>query len=210
MSEPPLQVDPDGVSAVPRKVGHNLIDAAIAASAILISLVSLVVAIANSQAQEKLVEASTWPFIQIYSSDEVGTDTDPKRVISMGLRNGGIGPAKIESVRMIYQGHEVTSNIDFLNRCCGANAVPGHFGHGMQANTVSPVVMTAGQSQAYLVLPDSPGVTAVWDKLDVARNDVELQICYCSVFDECWMTDGVSLHPPKVKSCPVDTPSFAR
>ena len=29
---------------------------------------------------------------------------------------------------------------------------------------------------------------SVWAELDTARFDVEVEICYCSVFDDCWRT----------------------
>jgi hypothetical protein len=208
MSEPPLQVDPDGASAAPRKTGHNIIDMMVAGAAILISLVSLGVAIQNSQVQNKMLTAASWPMISYFTSDAYLEDGH--RQIRLGLINTGVGPAKIENVTMKWRGKPVTDILPFLEECCGAVVKDGHYGHGLLVNTVSPTVMMAGQQSSFIVLPDMPDAGQTWSRLDVARGDVEVEVCYCSVFDECWKSDGVSLHPPRVKSCPADQKPFPR
>ena len=206
MSEPPVLADPDGASATPRKTGHNVIDMMVAGAAILISLVSLGVAIQNSRVQNKMLTAASWPMISYYTSN--ATVEDGKRVIRMGLINTGVGPAKIESVRMSYRGKPVTDILPFLVTCCGAVVKGDHYGHGLLVNTVSPTVMMAGQQTSFFVLPETEDGKETWSRMDVARGEVELSICYCSVFDECWLTDGITLHPPRVKSCPAEARTF--
>jgi hypothetical protein len=201
MSEPPIQVDPDGASAAPRKTGHNLIDMLVAGAAILISLVSLGVAIQNSQVQNKMLTAASWPMISYFTSN--ATVEGGKRMIRIGLVNAGVGPAKVENVTMRWKGKPVTDILPFLVECCGAVVKDGHYGHGLLLSTISPTVMMAGQQTTFFALPESPDNKETWSRMDVARNEIELSICYCSVFDECWLSDGVSLHPPRVKSCPV-------
>ncbi len=209
MPEPPLKVEPDAVQLEPRKTGLNVLDLVITGAAILISLISLAVAIEHGRSQEKLVTAATWPFVQLYTSDVGGAEED-RRVIAMGLKNSGVGPAKIESVQMTWKGREVASSLEFLRACCGVASREPRYGHGLQSNTVSPGVLIAGQSASFLVMPWRPETAPVWDALDRARSEASLSICYCSVFDECWVTDGNTLRPKPVKACPKDTPPFAR
>ena len=104
MSEPPIRVEPDAVQIEPRKTGISVLDLCITGAAILISIISLVVAMEHGRTQEKLVTASTWPFIQFYTSDAVGNDAEARPVIAMTLKNAGVGPAKVESVRMSWRG----------------------------------------------------------------------------------------------------------
>jgi hypothetical protein len=61
VQDPPLHVEPEGVKPELRRVGHRWIDLTIALTAIVLSLVSLAVAIGNARTQEKMVAAATWP-----------------------------------------------------------------------------------------------------------------------------------------------------
>ena len=211
MPEAPLQVDADGAVAAPaRKVGPPSADLVIATVAILLSVLSVAVAIGNSLIQNRMVTAASWPFIQSYSNNIAGNDEGGRPVIALGFRNSGVGPAKVEAIEMFWRGRPMATNLALLRACCGA-IVPGpHFGHGLQTNTVSPGVLVAGQSVSFLVLPRSPEVAGVWDALDRARGEITYHVCYCSVFDECWTTGAVSLHPARVKACPAAAPAFAR
>ena len=50
----------------------------------------------------------------------------------------------------------------------------------------------APQETAYAYQADRPDAEvhprgyALWDALNSARFDVDIEICYCSVFDQCW------------------------
>jgi hypothetical protein len=44
--------------------------------------------------------------------------------------------------------------------------------------------------------------------IDVALQKIEFLTCYCSVFDECWMTDSRKRQPEKVKQCPTSQDAF--
>lgn len=39
--------------------------------------------------------------------------------------------------------------------------------------------------------------------VDPASVDLQLRVCYCSIFDECWQSDlaTLSLEPTPVKAC---------
>ena len=63
MSEIPVQTSVDDVHAHAHKTGHSWVDLAIALSAIAISVISLFVAIGHGRTEEKLVVASSWPFL---------------------------------------------------------------------------------------------------------------------------------------------------
>jgi hypothetical protein len=58
VTETPVNVHAEGVHPEPRKTGHRAIDFSIAASAIVISLISLAVAIHHGRVQERLVAAN--------------------------------------------------------------------------------------------------------------------------------------------------------
>jgi len=95
-----MDVEP-GHHAHPHGTGHRWLDLSLAASAMCVSLVSLVVAIHHGRTMERMAEANarlvaanSWPFLG-YSTGNVGPDGRNK--IDLKVVNDGVGPAKIES-----------------------------------------------------------------------------------------------------------------
>ena len=66
----------------------------------------------------------------------------------------------------------------------------------------------AGARLNFLYFPRTAATAAAWDRLDPGRvsSKLDVNICYCSVFDECWGGDitEFTLHPKRVAKC---TPS---
>jgi hypothetical protein len=112
----PVSADPDGVRLEPRRTGHRLLDFAVAGSAILISLISLGVAIHLGQVQQRLVAANSWPFLQFASSYNI---EDGKQVVSIGISNDGAGAAILKSLVVRYQGKVIRGYVELLQACCG-------------------------------------------------------------------------------------------
>jgi hypothetical protein len=74
----------------------------------------------------------------------------------------------------------------------------------VDSDLLSPVVLRAGQSIEFLGLSQiaSPQAFASLQKAMLSR-DLQLNVCYCSIFDECWKNDltKFSLKPEPVKAC---------
>ena len=51
-----------------------------------------------------------------------------------------------------------------------------------------------------------PAQLAIWDGLNSARVALEFDACYCSVLDECFRSDLVSMTPTRVDACPARGP----
>src|SRR5690349_24634757 len=102
MSEPPVNTGADEVHAEPRKTGHHFLDLTIAFAAILISLISLAVAIHHGHVQQRLVAASSWPFLR-FDFDNSRADGGGQTV-TYSIINSGVGPAVLKSFVVEYQG----------------------------------------------------------------------------------------------------------
>ena len=50
--------------------------------------------------------------------------------------------------------------------------------------------------------PDAPGDPR-WARLDATRSKIGIRVCYCSVFDECYVHDSSRREPEKVVACRV-------
>src|SRR4051812_31961149 len=95
LSEPPVETGADDIQARPRRTGVGWFDLVLALSAIFISAVSLAVAIEHGRTERDLVAASSWPFLRALISNSYGDGE--ARFAAIGVSNGGVGPAKLES-----------------------------------------------------------------------------------------------------------------
>lgn len=73
----------------------------IGAAAVLISLASLGLTISANRTQERLLAASTWPYLVFGTGNRMEDGTS---AISMTLHNGGVGPARLAWLQVSYEG----------------------------------------------------------------------------------------------------------
>ena len=195
-----------------QKTGHKWVDMVVAFSALFISVVSLGIAILHGRTMEKMAEANarlvaanSWPFLS-YGAGTV--TTNGVTTADMRVHNTGVGPAKIESAELRWKGVAYGSDQDFLKACCGldqASGVP------FDSDLVPHEVLPAGGHITFLALAKSasPVVFAALQQAMLSR-DLELHVCYCSIFDECWKSDltVLSLKPEPVPACVQPKVSF--
>ena len=193
--------------------GLRWFDIGMAVAILLVSVSSLIIAIVHSRAiermataNEQMAESGAWPFID-YTTGNMHGD---KAVVSMSIDNDGIGPAKLEFFELKWKGHAYRDAADFLKACCGYEHHPGD---GLQSGMASGRVLRPGDRLDFLVLPRPAAGSTAWDALNQARLSHKLQVnvCYCSVFDECWTGDTTlfTLEPALVDKCPVSSAPYA-
>lgn len=180
-----------------RKKRHKWLDMSVALSALFVSVVSLGVAMRMAEANARLVSASSWPFL----SYGPGTDSiNGAQKIHMKVVNAGVGPAKIESAELVWKGVAYRSDLDFLKSCCGFEGSEKDFDSDLLPNEV----LRAGERISFLEFAQStrPSVFAALQQAMLSR-DLQLNVCYCSIFDECWKEDltTLSLKPRSVQAC---------
>jgi len=180
------------------KTGHRWVDMVIAFSALFVSVVSLAIAIMHGRTMENMVAANSWPFLA-YGA---GTNTiNGVLTIHMHVVNTGVGPAKIESAELVWKGVAYRRDQDFLKACCGL--VPDSKPIST-VNFLPHEILRAGERITFLGFQESadPEVFAVIQRAMLSR-DLQLHVCYCSIFDECWKSDLTthSLNPKPVQAC---------
>jgi hypothetical protein len=212
VQDPPLHVEPEGVKPELRRVGHRWVDLTIALTAILLSLVSLAVAIGNARTQEKMVAAATWPLLQ-FDSTNVGPNGERK--LELKVTNTGVGPALLKDVRVSYRDRPVKGWPFLLMECCGWNrevnaTVQREPIGSVISNGLSGSIIRPGEELTFIEMVRTPVNAEVWDRLDQAVWELKFDACYCSVFDECWRSDLDSLEARRVKRCEVDKSAHYR
>lgn len=194
-----MEVTPE-IEPPHRHTGHKRLDAILAISAIFISLVSVVLGIENAVAMRQLVAANSWPFVNVGVSNG---NAEGGAALNLMIQNKGVGPAKIRSLEVFYDGKAMQGE-DTLLRAMGGKSIP------VVRSRVVGSVLSADETVNFLSVPE-PSVAPA-DLLQLARlsDKITLRTCYCSAFDECWVTDR-TVKPAtteEVDVCPVPAVPF--
>jgi hypothetical protein len=189
------------------RFGHAL-ELAVAIAALVTSVTSIWLSLSQGDDMARLVQAQSWPYLE-YESSNTGTNGQPE--IDIMVRNAGVGPAKVESFSIRYDGKPVKGWTGLIAACCLPAGTPSDkvdfralTDGRMISSKLIKRVLRASDSVTLLHLPKTDANAALWTKLDDARFKFELSVCYCSVFDECWVSDLRSTTQQRVKTCPVD------
>ena len=169
----------------------------LAICAILISGASFYATYLQARSAEKQVQAMTLPLLQFRHGNY---DQERQKIaISFVLENGGVGPAILKRVRFNYRGEEYPSVHDFFGACCGEEwaLYQEKFEDVDQAREMGDYsselldVIIPGQSiYPFQVTDKTEANEAFWLELNKERWELDLEICYCSLLNECYVTDG--------------------
>jgi hypothetical protein len=164
-----------------------------AATAVVVSFASLYIAWRQNSLMERQLAASVWPAVEFAN----GNENDHKETVYLGLRNGGIGPARIRAFELSYEGKAVKTWWELLTACCGRKeSDPGK----VLSSQILGRILAAGQSFTFLSLERAEN-EELWKKLDQARFHLTGHVCYCSVLDQCWSLDINEVEPVPVTNC---------
>jgi hypothetical protein len=209
--ELPQETPMDGAEVHPPHAphtGHRWWDFAIGGTAVLVSLISLYVAVHHGQIMEKLVAANSWPNIEVSFNVRSGASPDNAR-FEIAVTNNGIGPARIETLEL-WNGTTPIESIDAIGALIKGKGDAQTVNSVSQSATVIGSVIGARET----VIPVAIETTAIkgWEQSVVATaGDLQSRVCFCSVFDECRVADSreTSPKPVVVASCPVPSTSFS-
>jgi len=183
----------------------------LALCAVLISIASFYATYLQADSAEKQVKAMTLPLIQHFSGNF--NDESKSRIITFTLENAGVGPALIKGISYNYKGTEYSNRSEFLSACCSKERDSYHkivnngaeIEVGSISSTVLNTIIPAQTKVNYFQLYHSEFSDEYWNKLNYERFEVGIKICYCSLLDECYITERNGVVEP-VKSCPVINP----
>lgn len=210
MSSSPLSVDADGVRPEARKTGYRWLDLSVAFSAILISVVSLFVAVRHGETQEKLVAATSWPLLQFVTTNYA----DGEQTIVLQVQNNGVGPALVHYVVLRYRGQAIRNRTELLEVCCAPFQMPTTREEGMALDLSSGgsinVIISPEEGVALFRMSENEHNLQLWNSLNAELSNLSAESCYCSVLGDCWLSDFASLHPQEVNQCPAVPPEAYR
>jgi len=160
---------------------------------VLIAIAALYAALIESTAVRQQTAATVWPFVQLSIADY---DTGDTAGFTMSFTNAGVGPAKIRAVRLIIDGEPIR------NWTHAVTQVGGNVTDPLGRAFVSNRVLSPGETVEML----STSEPSLARQFQAAITDPEnsLTYCYCSIFDECWLSDSRRdvQNPESVEVCP--------
>ena len=127
-------------------------------------------------------------------------DPDCTPHVRFDIANKGVGPARIETLEVTYNGTPMNNPRALLNSMLGRVTAPYH-PHIILSSVVHGVLAAKEHILFFDVKPEDLSAED-YAALDVGLQKLEFLACYCSVFDECWTTDSRKTQHAKVKQCP--------
>ena len=196
--------------------GHRWLDIVLAVSAMFVSVISLVVAIEHGRTMErmaeantKMVEANSWPFVEF---DTHNINEEGKPEFRFVLTNAGIGPARIQTFELWFDGRPMSSIWEVFDACCQSleGTKPGARKGGVYTaiGTAAPNILRAGDHDNFFTMTWDKDAEDIADKFNEGRLKITTRTCYCSVFDECWVSSGLTTEANKVPACPTPSVPF--
>lgn len=189
----------DGPRAADRpRIGTRAFELLVGFGVLLISLVSLFVAVSANRTQERLLAASIWPSL-LFGTSSASVEGKPQ--VTFDLINRGTGPARIRWAELTIDGTAFHDTRELLRLCCNETAEVDIFSSGLHRR-----VLGSDEWITVVRLPREGNSEALWQALDDARHRIRLRACYCSVLDDCWLLDSELDDPQPVRTCPAPPP----
>lgn len=156
----------------------------IAGSALIVSLITAFVSIYSAFIDRAYARASVWPRLEI--SRSFG-DNHFSYIVS----NKGTGPAVIQYAHLTSEARTIRRWPEYLHKITGGKVdhVQSHIGEK---------VLSDGEQLRPLQITDAEAV-----KLLAAHDNLNIALCYCSIYQECWLVDRAN-QPTPVTQCAID------
>jgi hypothetical protein len=185
--------------------GHRWLDITLAVSAVIISLVSLFLTLQHGRVMERMVEANTWPYVMV---DVTTSNLDGSPHVALRMENKGVGPAKIESLEVFYQGVAMPGSHALVKAVLAPSDPDRRF--RVLISDVLESVLSAREVVNFVDLDPKNYSVQEYGKMADVVTKLDFRVCYCSVFDECAVLDTRKAQRPfAVKSCSVPRIMFA-
>lgn len=173
----------------------------LAAPAMLISAAVAYFAFEQAEATKKMQIGSVWPNVS-YDFSNIGDAGE--RETSMLVTNRGVGPARITAMEVSYRGRAYPDIRSLMKACC----VDENGSIGVIVQNVNGEVIAPGAEINFVQLTPELSGERTYERFGKLRADLRVQICYCSVFEDCWIEDSRAAAARPVALCPADWTQF--
>jgi len=156
-----------------------------ALSAVLLGVVALVIGAYQAKVSSDQRAASVWPYLSVSRFSLEGQE------YGFTLTNKGVGPALIKSMEVTVNGKNVPGWSSAFRAMLNEKIdIPSIY-----SSTNKAVVAV----QEKIKMVDLKNKEII-KKVQSTEDNIEIKICYCSIFKDCWLT-GRGIETVDVKSC---------
>lgn len=157
--------------------------------AVLISMSALAVSILDTTTQRSESRAAVWPHISIggrYDSEG----------FRLAMINNGVGPARVRWSSFKLDGEPITDLDQSILDTVGAEMA---FSYDVYlSGSMNQGVLASGDDFRFFYVPwedRTRALVAAWS------GRVSIEVCYCSVYDDCWIARLEGGDPQPVREC---------
>jgi hypothetical protein len=154
---------------------------------------ALMATLRESEEVRRQTAAAVWPYLQMRVVD---FDQGEQAALSVSFTNTGVGPAKVRALRLTLLGDAIRDWDQVVVKLGSPSDVP------FARDFIVRRVLAPGESVTVFSTEWPQLVRAM--KAAIASPDTNVVLCYCSIFDECWLADSGAPHadPSPIKDCP--------
>lgn len=181
-STPPSNETPTDVNSPTQKKGSlaSRPEWLIALSAVLVSVATMAVYIYQAKIMQSQQLASVWPYIEWVTT--FSTDDG----VYLSVINKGVGPARVIKTHLFLDGKELTDPRQLLRIITnGKSDSLSIFGAGVDNRVIAP----GEEVRLFHMTGKGIDITAMIKSF----KRVHYTVCYCSIYDECWMSEGLKV-----------------
>ncbi len=160
--------------------------------ALAISFLALAVGAYQTRLMQEQARASVWPYVTIGKNEDA---VPGREAFTWRADNNGVGPAKIQSVQVFLDDKPYRNWQDIF-----AQLAPGQEFHG-GTSSLNGIVLPPSlnrETTIEMVKPDTPERAKVFQ---AAQQRIRIEVCYCSVYDECWIARALKPENEPVPRC---------
>jgi len=162
------------------------------ALALAVSIFALAIGAWQTRLMQSQARASVWPHLEIGYTYNSNVDENG---FLWRIDNNGVGPARIETIALTFDGKPMR-----------------HWRDALEALGFKGELRMSTSSLAGEVIPPSLNRETAIEALRVNQRDLAaaikqnaarfgMDICYCSVYDDCWIAHWLKPKPDPVERC---------
>lgn len=187
---------PEAISKPVRRLSATDLSSVLALA---VSVFALALGAWQTRLMQSQARASVWPYLTIGYTYANNVDTNG---FIWTIDNNGVGPARVQSTTLSLDGKPMRNWGEVLAAL--GTSKPPSMATTSFAGSVIPPNTNRETTVAAIRVHDRELATSFKDAIERFHMD----ICYCSVYDECWIAHWQQWRADAVDRCPVDGVPF--